>query len=203
MNRKFIFFVILLIALAGLAPVATTRALASDPPEVLQTSSNQEIISKKLDRNALILQQYLAQFNSPMTDHAQDFIDAAKFYDLDWKLLPAIAGVESTFGKHIPGGYNAYGWAIYNSSSRFGFESWRDGMFVVAKGLRENYINKGLTDPYAMNRIYATSKTWGSKVTYFMQDLEKFEKNFLSEIEPKTITLVPKIAAESGQIDSN
>ena len=132
------------------------------------------IEAKELDQRAKILSKYLASHNSPMQHNAQDFVDAADKYELDWKMLPAIAGVESTFGKHIPGGYNAYGWAIYNSSSRFGFKSWRDGMFTVAKGLREGYINKGLTDPYSINRIYATSPHWGKNVTYFMNDLEKY-----------------------------
>ena len=36
---------------------------------------------------------------------------------LDYRLVPAISGVESTFGKHIPdNSYNAYGWANGNYS---------------------------------------------------------------------------------------
>ncbi len=130
--------------------------------------------SRQLDQRAQILSNYFAKYNSPLQYHAQDFIDAADTYDVDWKLVPAIAGVESTFGKFIPGGYNAYGWAIYTSDSRFGFKSWRDGIFTVTGGLKEDYINKGLTDPYAMNRKYAASYSWGRKVDYFMKDLEKF-----------------------------
>lgn len=164
---------------------------------------DQIVLAKKLDPEAQILQKYLSKYNSPMQYHAQDFIDAARTYNIDWKLLPAIAGVESTFGKFIPGGYNAYGWAIYNSNSRFGFESWRDGMFVVAKGLRENYLNKGLTDPYSMNRIYAASPTWGSKVSYFLADITKFEKSYIPEPDSKQIGALPNIAAISGQIDFN
>lgn len=157
---------------------------------------------RELDKRAKILSDYLSKYNSPLQYHSQDFVDAADQYGLDWKMLPAIAGVESTFGKHIPGGYNAYGWAIYNSSSRFGFKSWRDGMFTVAKGLRENYLNRGLNNPYQMNRVYAASPHWGGKVTYFMNDLEKFATQY--ELENKTLTdmamPVIQIAVISGQV---
>ncbi len=202
MNKNITFFVILFLTFIGLANIATIKVKASNVPNSLQTNSAQEVVSKKLDKEALILQKYLAQFDSPMQDQAQDFIDAAKTYDLDWKMLPAIAGVESTFGKQIPGGFNAYGWGVYGDQALY-FKSWTDGIFTVAKGLREGYLNKGYTDPYTINRIYAASPSWGSRVTYFMQDLEKFAKNFNSSlISNNKIENTPSIAAVSGQLVS-
>lgn len=173
-------------------------------PAVVRVSDSIEVVTiepKVMDSRAEILARYLSKFNSPMQYHAQDFIDASDTYGLDWKMLPAIAGTESTFGKRIPGGYNAYGWAIFNRDSRFGFKSWRDGMFVVAKGLREGYINKGLTDPYSMNKIYAASPNWGKNVTFFMNDLEKFASQYqvMEKGIAPTISL-PNIAAASGQL---
>lgn len=154
---------------------------------------------KKLDKRAWILSQYLKSYNSPMQNHAQDFVDAAAEYNLDWRLLPSIAGVESTFGKKIPGGFNAYGWGVYGTNA-LAFKSWRDGMFTVGKGLRENYINRGYTEPYAMNRIYASSPTWGSRVSYFMEDLEKFAQKYQFEnYDLEIATFSAKIAAISGK----
>lgn len=171
-----------------------------------QTSENNltsyQVESKKLDNRAKILSEYLAQFNSPLQNHAQDFIEAADTYNLDWKMVASIAGVESTFGKHIPGGYNAWGWGVYGTQAIY-FNSWRDGIFTVSKGLRENYLNKGLTDPYSINRIYAASPSWGKNVSYFMQDLEKFASDF--KIDKQEITQLdkaPMIAAISGQLVS-
>lgn len=145
------------------------------------------IEAKALDKRATILRAYLAQYNSPLQYHAQDFIEAADEYDLDWKLVAAISGTESTFGKFIPGGhvqgytsYNAWGWGVYGDQS-LGFKSWRHGIFTVSEGLRKNYLNRGLNNPYEINRIYAASTTWGSKVTYFMEDIEKFKNNFKPE----------------------
>jgi len=159
-----------------------------------------QIEGKVLDKKATILSLYLAQFDSPLQYHAQDFIDASNTYDLDWKMIPAIAGVESTFGKHIPGGFNAWGWGVYGSQAIY-FNSWRDGIFTIAKGLRENYLNRGLKDPYSINRIYAASPHWGGKVSYFMNDLEEFANKY--EADQKSLTQVgqpPTIAAVSGQL---
>lgn len=164
------------------------------------TSQEVQIEAKKLDKQAEILTNYFAQFNSPLQYQAQDFIDAANTYQIDWKLVPAIAGVESTFGKFIPGGYNAWGWGVYGTQAIY-FDSWRDGIFTVTKGLKENYINRGLTDPYSINRIYAASPYWGSKVSYFMSDLEKFEREYSSEQTLKSkVNPTVKITALSGQL---
>ncbi|MDP3732951.1 MAG: hypothetical protein Q8Q91_00265, partial [Candidatus Daviesbacteria bacterium] len=169
--------------------VVLTLSLSADKAElrskaVVEKPQTQQITSQKLDKEAQILASYLARFDSPLQYHSQDLMDAARTYGLDWKIIPAIAGVESTFGKHIPGGYNAWGWGVYGNQAIY-FNSWREGIFTIAKGLRENYFDKGLTEPYSINRIYAASPHWGWKVTYFMQDLEKFA---LAESEQKGLT---------------
>lgn len=167
---------------------------------VAKSDERGEIVRKKLDNKAQILSAYLASYDSPLEYHAQDFVDAAKEYNLDWKMLPAIAGVESTFGRFIPGGYNAYGWGVYGNQAIY-FKSWKEGIFTVAKGLRENYFNRGLTEPYSINRVYAASPRWGGNVTYFMRDLEKFAARY--EAKQKQLSQapeVPKIAAISGQL---
>lgn len=159
-----------------------------------------EVEARKLDPKAKILAAYFAKFNSPLQNHAQDFIDASETYKLDWRLVPAIAGVESTFGKQIPGGYNAWGWGVYGTQAIY-FDSWRDGIFTVSKGLRENYFNKGLTEPYAINRVYAASTHWAGGVSYFMQDLEKFANQFeTDQRQTAQIGTSPSIAAISGQL---
>lgn len=196
MNKKITIFLIFLTSLA-IFKVSDTDAGSA---LVVSNSEIEEIVSKKLDPQAEILANYLAQFDSPLQYHAQDFVDAARVYGLDWKMLPAIAGVESTFGKHIPGGYNAWGWGVYGDQAIY-FSSWREGIFTLAKGLKENYINKGLTQPYSMNRVYAASPHWGGKVTYFMQDLDKFGAQFSSnKVDLSRSISTPKIAAISGEL---
>lgn len=195
MKRKLLIFV-----LASFSIIFSSRPAAGEKPMEAKAETSEIIAAKKLDNKAKILSGYLASYNSPMQYHAQDFIDASETYGLDWKLLPSIAGVESTFGKQIPGGFNAWGWGVYGNQAIY-FTSWREGMFTIARGLRENYLNKGLSDPYAINRIYAASPFWGGKVSYFMADLEKFANKYKSdEQEISAILTVPSIAAASGQL---
>lgn len=187
MNKRIVvFFLLILILLVQGRPVFA-----------------EDVEAKKMDSRAKILAKYLSNFDSPLQNHAQDFIDAADTYKLDWKMLPAIAGVESTFGKFIPGGFNAWGWGVYGNQAIY-FSSWKKGIFTIAKGLRENYLDKGLNDPYAINRIYAASPTWGSKVAFFMQDLEKFTRQVADNTAPALPSLdkTSNIAAVSGQIAS-
>lgn len=167
---------------------------------VEKNTSFQQIEAKKLDKKAQILAAYLAKYDSPLQYHAQDFIDAAQRFGLDWKMLPAIAGVESTFGKVTPGGYNGWGWGVYGNKALY-FASWTDGIFSVAKGLRENYIDRGLTDPYSINRAYAASPYWGWKVSYFMNDLERFAQIYEASQQVANVNIPAiKIAATSGKL---
>jgi hypothetical protein len=135
---------------------------------------------KLADKRLPLLKDYLAQFNSPLVEHAQDFLDAADSYGVDWRLIPAIAGVESTFGKRIPGGhdpqyttYNGWGWGVYGTHM-ISFKSWRDAIFQVTKGVKEGYISQGLTNPLTMNKKYASSPVWGEHVNYFLSDMQDY-----------------------------
>ena len=152
-------------------PVVAEKAKPEVPVQIMAVEA------KPVDTRVLILHDYLAKYNSPLQDNAGDFIEAADMYNVDWKLVPSIAGVESTFGKQTPGGFNGWGWGVYGNQA-LGFKSWKDGIFTVTQGLKENYIDKGLTDPYAMNRAYAASQAWGGHVTYFMNDLDKFAQAY-------------------------
>ncbi|OGE28723.1 hypothetical protein A2867_04540 [Candidatus Daviesbacteria bacterium RIFCSPHIGHO2_01_FULL_40_11] len=191
----------LLVVLLLIFPLLFANSKVSAERKVENPNPQLESIEgKKLDKKATILAKYLAKFNSPLQYHAQDFIEAAETYQLDWKMLPAIAGVESTFGKQIPGGYNAWGWGVYGTQAVY-FNSWREGIFTIAKGLREGYLNKGLTDPYSINRIYAASPHWGGKVSYFMQDLENFASQSEADGQKSTqVGTAPNIAVISGQL---
>ncbi len=139
---------------------------------------------KEKESRVLILESYLKKYNSPMASNSRDFIEAADSNSIDWKLVPAITGVESGFGKNVPYNsytgeisYNGWGWGVYGSQAIY-FKSWKEGIYTVTTGLRENYINKGLTDPYSINSVYAESPSWGSHVSYFMADLDQFAKSY-------------------------
>lgn len=181
----------LLIITFILLSINSTPVITAQDSTQVRSARVDQVDSKQLDERAKILQAYLNKYNSPLQYHAQDFVDAADTHGINWMLVPSIAGVESTFGRFIPGGheapftsYNAWGWGVYGTQS-LGFKSWRDGIFTVSEGLKKNYINKGLTDPYAMNKVYAASPVWGQKVSYFLTDLEKFTNEYHTKEENK------------------
>lgn len=187
-------------------------AVAQTPISSPEPIQEMTIEIRELDYRAQILRDYLSKFNSPLAQHAQDFIEAADTHNLDWKLVPAIAGVESTFGKHTPGNalypsYNGWGWGVYGTQAIY-FKSWREGIFTVSEGLRKNYFNKGLTTPTTINPVYAASKSWGRNVDFFMNEMEKFADSYESsapstkkELEP-LIEFDGDVAGKSAKLAS-
>ncbi len=128
------------------------------------------------DYRVYTLRKFLSQFGSPLTPYSSEFIEQADYYGIDYRLVPAISGVESTFGKHIPtDSYNAYGWVNGNYS----FKSWSDSIQVVSKTLKYNYIDKGAVSIAKIAKIYAPpSTTWGSKVQYFVSKIDTLPLSF-------------------------
>ncbi len=114
---------------------------------------------------------FLAGHNSPLSQFADCFVEAADKYGLDWKLLAAISGIESTFGKRIPANsFNAYGWG----NGQIHFESWQQSIDHVSRILAEKYVAKGLDTPDKMAPIYAPpSDSWAGKVNYFMEKIDQ------------------------------
>lgn len=133
------------------------------------------------------LEAYLTKLNSPLVENAEDFVDYADAYEFgeNWAIVAAIAGVESTFGKHVPkNSYNAWGWGIpTGSQSGIGFSDWEDGIGIVSQGLKEKYMDNGATNLASIGKIYAPpSTTWAHNVEFFMNQIES------TSIEP-TLTL--------------
>src|SRR3989344_1584062 len=123
-----------------------------------------------LDTRTKAVRNVFKKYNSPLIDQAAFYVKYADEFDVDWKLLPSIAGLESTFGRFLmPGSYNAYGWG----GGRIYFESWEDGIKIINKAIRENYIDRGATDVWSIGPIYAESPTWSVRVNSFMQEINE------------------------------
>ena len=169
---KTLFLLILLIVIALISNGKTYAQNASGSSASLEST----LSVKKEDIRVKIISSFLEKHSSPLAYYAKDFVQTADLYDLDWRLVASISGVESTFGKHIPyNSYNGWGWGVYGNNVIY-FSSWTDGIETVSRGLRENYINKwGATDVYEIGRIYAADPNWASKVDFFMQKITEFQ----------------------------
>jgi len=123
-------------------------------------------IKAKNDDRAERLAKFLESQGSPMTADAASLVEIADKYDLDWKILPAIAGVESTFGAAIPSGsYNPYGW----NNGNFRFKDWETASDYVAKEIKTRWGTNGEITPWKMGPGYAASPTWASRVSSYMR----------------------------------
>lgn len=126
------------------------------------------------DARSLILKNFLTLNKSPLANYSDLLVETADKYSLDFRLIPAIAMVESTGGRVIPAGsHNAWGFA--NGATRFG--SWEEAIEKVAKTLKEDYINKGLATPELIMPKYAPPSVakggpWAKGVNFFFEKLE-------------------------------
>ncbi len=137
------------------------------------------------DTRAEQLRMFLESYNSPLAADAETFVSEADKYNLDWKLVAAIAGVESTFGKHIPtGSYNGWGWGVFTGTQDgVHFKDWAEGIAVVSQGLRKNYIDRGADTIYDMGWIYAANgNSWAGHVRYFVDKLESFQPAHVDQL---------------------
>jgi hypothetical protein len=170
-NTKISLFLTFLTIFLLAKPVLAENVVAEQSAQIKKINKEEYF-----DYRVVILRKYLESHNSPLSESSEHFVYWADKYELDWRMVPAISGVESTFGKNIPANsYNAYGWANGNYS----FESWEDSIEVVSKTLREKYYNRGATTINQIARRYAPpSSTWAWKVTYFMEKIDPIPVDF-------------------------
>ena len=114
----------------------------------------------------------LKKRGSPMAGLGSVFVGAAKKYGVDPRLVVSISGIESGFGKHILGGYNAWGWG-----PGIPFGSWEEGISTVTRGIKDGYYARGLRTPDQIVTRYAPGSdgndegNWARTVSEFMQQI--------------------------------
>ncbi len=139
------------------------------PAEVFMSAEELE----KLNEDKLKAQKIETFFrvnrkNAPLADYAEKFVEVANKYGLDYRLLPAIAVMESGGGKSLFRSYNAWGYGKYS------FNSFEEGIEIVGRGLKEGYIDKGRVTPAQIAPIYCppNATNWARSVQKFMNEIE-------------------------------
>lgn len=182
MKKLQIFFIAILVLITLLTSVGQSYAFnsTSDSSAVLIAEAYQVTF----DNRSSVLKSYLEQFNSPLAPYADSFIANADKYNLDWRLVASIAGLESSYGKQIPyNSYNGWGWGIYGDNV-LRFNSWPEAIETISKGLREGYLRDNPdSNPYMIGPIYAASPTWAVRVDFIMAQMEAYKlKNAKSSL---------------------
>ncbi len=128
------------------------------------------------DGRAKIIETFFKNYKSPLATYSNTFIQTSDKYQLDWRLLPAIAMQESNGGKKIiDNSYNPFGYGIYDGSV-IKFRSWEEAIERVGKSLREDYLNQGLKTPSQIMAKYTPPSllkdgAWATGVSIFMEEL--------------------------------
>lgn len=140
------------------------------------------------DERVVALLIFLTKYNSPMATPsvAKAFVDSADKYGFGdkWHLLPAIAGIESGFGRLIPyhgnkSSYNAWGWSGGSKYGRWSyFESWEDAINQISKGIANGYKNTNF-EPEKMMATYCppcalpkNKGIWAKAVNGYIKELQ-------------------------------
>jgi hypothetical protein len=128
--------------------------------------------------SASSLDRYLESKASPMTGEGESFLRSGLKWDVDPRLVVAIAGAESAFGLQLCAPYNAWGYGCPSGPVRFG--SWAEAIDSVTQGLRENYLDQGLTTvdrihlkyapPAATNDPNGLNYVWSDNVARFLTE---------------------------------
>ena len=137
------------------------------PPEV-------KGVAIEADARPELVKQYLASFNSPLTKFSNLIVAEADKASIDFRFIPAIARQESGLCKIIPeNSYNCWGWGITGSSTLY-FKSYEEAIRTVTEGLKDHYIDEGLTTPTQIMNKYTplSNGSWAKGVSEFMEDLK-------------------------------
>jgi hypothetical protein len=124
------------------------------------------------------IKTFLDKYDSPLANEAENFVDAEYIYGLDYRLLPSIAGAESTFGKFPPkcALYNPFGYSSSTSPCGwYRFGNYREAIWKVAETLGNKdcyseFRQTGSIEALAKNYSQG-SETWIKAVNYFEKQI--------------------------------
>jgi hypothetical protein len=171
-------------ALSGVGMTSQTISLLSVPflsaTNTISTTSTttvgifpeivnfKETLEKKEDAiQAAKIDKYFASYNLPLAGYGKNFVETSDKYNLDWRLLAAIAMRESTGGKFsCPyGSKNVFGW----HSCKTYFKTYEEAIDKVGQHLAGEV--KSTAGYYKNKTIPQKLKRYNSVIPDYTQDI--------------------------------
>jgi len=145
------------------------------------------------DARPVIVAEFLKRHSSPMEPYeyyGQRLVEIADEYNLDFRLLPAIAMRESNLCKntHSNAPHNCLGFGIH-SEGTLDFDSYEAGFERAAKEIRAYYVDEGRITTEMVGQKYATSETWADGVNQFMAEMRYDDRQLGRELKENTNVL--------------
>src|SRR4051794_36105720 len=128
------------------------------------------------DPRAVRLRRFLSKLHCPVAVMSEDFVHAADDNQLDWRLLPSIAVIESSGGKAYKNN-NIFGWGI---GGPLPFPSIRAGLNMVAFKLGQSALYRNL-DIAGKLRVYNPNASYPGRVIDVMNRISRVSDLGFSE----------------------
>lgn len=120
------------------------------------------------------LRVFLNRYDSPLEPFSGRIVESSEKYNLDFRLLPAIAMQESNLCKKAPQNtYNCWGFGIYGGKVT-SFSDYEEAIETISKTLARDYKDIGLITPEQIMTKYTPSNNgdWALSVGHFMNQLQ-------------------------------
>ena len=116
---------------------------------------------------------YLSAKKSPMKGIGSGLSSLGRQYNVDPRLVVAIAGAETTFGMHVCAANNAWNWFYRSTCPQSPFDNYEQGLGHVTKYLRLSYLNRGYTSIELIRYKYCAAGCdhWIPLVTTFFREI--------------------------------
>jgi len=125
------------------------------------------------DARITAVKSFFKRYKSDLLPYAEEVVSVADKYDLDYRLIPAIAMQESNLCKKAPkNSYNCWGFGIYGKKVTK-FDNYSDAINTVTKTLAQKYKADGLITPEEIMSRYTpgSNGSWANGVNQFMDQL--------------------------------
>lgn len=125
------------------------------------------------DARLVAVKDFFKKYHSDLLPYADEVINSADKYSLDFRLIPAIAMQESGGCKNAPkDSYNCWGFGIY-AKKVTKFANYYEAIDTVTKTLAKQYKAMGLETPEQIMTRYTPGSdgSWAKGVNHFMDQL--------------------------------
>lgn len=175
---------------AATIPATVANATTGEEGNILGVGT----VAELEDARPHIVANFLERHGSPLKPYdyfGEYLVKIADTYELDFRLMPAIAMQESNLCKKIPeGSYNCLGFGIHERGT-LTFDSYEANFDRAAREIKKNYVNQGRVTPEMIMKKYTPSSngSWAISVKQWMAEMKYDDRKLGKELreEPANV----------------